>query len=110
MPMSASSMGFEEAMKVLKEALQANGRSLRGFTVFKHLPLFDRNAEAKEHSAMAGGGGEIALQGDHTRAIEEVRRYEALGVTHMMVMLPVDDVQRSVRELELFAEKVMHRL
>ena len=110
MPMSASNMGFEEGMRVLKDALQSSGRSMQGFTIFKHLPLFDRNQEAREHSRKAGGGGDDPLHGDHARAIEEVRRYEQLGVTHMLVILPVGDFQRSIRELEAFAEKVMHRL
>ena len=109
-PTSGPQRDFEAGLKVVKETLQANGRSMRGFAIERHLPLFDRNPEVEAHRLLSGGVREESLGGDHQRAIEHVRRYEELGVTHMLVDLKAIDFPGTMRELEEAADKVIHRL
>jgi probable F420-dependent oxidoreductase len=75
----------EEGMTVLRSELARHGRLAEGFPVVTKLPMWEASTAATEHALAAGSKANDYFEDDYDAARDYVRRFQALGVTHLNV-------------------------
>ncbi len=100
-PASLYPAEYAEKVAVIHDWARKAGRNPKTITLSFRVPL-----ELRPKRAKAPGGDRIPFRGTAAEVIQDIREYEALGVTHVVFDLTPQDLRGQLAMMERFAEEV----
>jgi probable F420-dependent oxidoreductase len=92
---------YAEKVAVIHGWARKAGRDPEAITLSFRVPL-----ELKQRGAKAAGGERTPFRGTAAEVIEDIRAYQALGVTHFVFDFAAPDLRGQLNMMERFAEEV----